>query len=93
MHTSTVALASVGWELRSHDVSSDNAQNPAEAAPEFRASGPDTGSAGQCIMKERPTSGLNVGMAPPPLRYAVQGLRSAAAALGDGVGGKNCSRV
>jgi hypothetical protein len=44
-------------------------------------------------MKERPTSGLNVGMAPPPLRYAVQGLRSAAAALGDGVGGKNCSRV
>jgi hypothetical protein len=27
--------------------------------------------------------GLNVGMAPPPLRYAVQGLRSAAAAQGE----------
>jgi len=26
---------------------------------------------------------LKLGMAPPPLRYAVQGLRSAAAALGE----------
>jgi hypothetical protein len=38
----------------------------------------------QCIMKERPNfKGLNVGMAPPPLRYAVQGLRSAAEAQGE----------
>jgi hypothetical protein len=35
-------------------------------------------------MKERPNfKGLNVGMAPPPLRYAVQGLRSAAEAQGE----------
>ena len=31
---------------------------------------------------------LKLGMAPPPLRYAVPGLRSAAAALGSGVCGR-----
>jgi hypothetical protein len=37
---------------------------------------------------------LKLDVAPPPLRYAVQGLRSAAAALGERcVRRKNCSRV
>jgi hypothetical protein len=52
----------------------------------------------RCIIKERPASeGRGCDVAPPPLRYAVQGLRSATAALGSnccGVrGGKNCRRT
>jgi hypothetical protein len=38
---------------------------------------------GQCIMKRRPLQKVEAGCGAPPLRCAVQGLRSATAALGE----------